>query len=263
MRQELVQSNNELTSLTRELHKKSAELSKLNQLKNQFLGMASHDLRNPLTTIMGYCELIEMSSENLNGEDYKRIFSIIYDNSDFMLSMVEDLLDISVIESGKLNLNLGLHDFSSMLIKTVEDHQLIAEKVETQLIVNDKLPVGLIRFDPPRLRQVLNNLISNAVKFSGSGSQVTISAVTRNNHLQVSVQDRGPGISAEHQKRLFHPYPGINTKATRKERTTGLGLAISKNIITAHNGKIWAESEQGKGSNFTFSLPGFTATEGT
>jgi signal transduction histidine kinase len=262
LRQELVQSNNELNNLTRELHKKSAELTKLNELKNHFLGMAAHDLRNPLTVIMGYSELMAMEPENFKRPDYLHLLNDIRYLSDFMLSMINDLLDISIIEAGKLSLKLHLQYFSVLLSKTVEINQVFAQKSGIELVLDDQLPPGKISFDTPRIKQVLNNLISNALKFSPEGQKVIVNASLMSGQLQVSVIDNGPRIAKGDMSNLFQPYPDIKTKTTREDRQTGLGLAISRKIVNAHNGRIWAESVLGQGSTFTFSLPNFYLSEG-
>lgn len=261
LRKELVDTNNELSNLSRELHKKNAELSRLNELKNHFLGMAAHDLRNPLSAIMGYSEFMATNPTNFRNPDYIPLINDIRYLSQFMLSMINDLLDISVIEAGKLSLKLENNDFSGLLHKTVRINQVFAEKQQIRLLVEDALPLGEIPYDPPRIKQVLNNLISNALKFSTEGSQVVVRAECRDGQLQVDVIDRGPGIDRDDLPKLFQPFPEVTTTSTSQERRTGLGLAISKKIITAHNGKIWAESEAGKGSTFSFLLPGFVAKE--
>jgi signal transduction histidine kinase len=261
LRKELVDTNNELNNLTRELHKKSSELAKLNDLKNHFLGMAAHDLRNPLAVIMGYSELMAMDARNFKRPDYIHLLNDIRYLSEFMLSMINDLLDISVIEAGKLALKLGHHDFSGLLQKTVQINQVFAEKEGIRLLLDDRLPPGGLPYDTPRIKQVLNNLISNALKFSGEGSQVVVRASHNQGQLQVDIIDQGPGIASSDLPKLFQPFPEINMTSTSEERRTGLGLAISKKIISAHNGKIWVESEPGKGSTFSFLLPGFKPRE--
>ena len=261
LRKELVETNNELNNLTRELHKKSSELAKLNDLKNHFLGMAAHDLRNPLAVIMGYSELMAMEPRNFKRPDYIHLLNDIRYLSEFMLPMINDLLDISVIEAGKLSLKLGHHNFSELLQKTVQINQVFSEKEGIRLVLEDGLPPGKIPYDTPRIKQVLNNLISNALKFSGDGSLVVVRACCDQGQLQVDVIDQGPGIASSDLPKLFQPFPEINTTSTSEERRTGLGLAISKKIISAHNGKIWVESEPGKGSTFSFLLPGFKPKE--
>ncbi|SDM23327.1 His Kinase A (phospho-acceptor) domain-containing protein [Geoalkalibacter ferrihydriticus] len=257
LRLELVRSNNELSNLTRELHKKSAELSKLNAMKNHFLGITAHDLRNPICTIISYSDLMAQEAADSNNPNIVEAFCDIRYLGEFMLSMINDLLDTSAIESGKLTLKTDMQLFSKMLAKTVASNQILAQQVEVGLILEDKLPPGLIPYDAPRLKQVLNNLITNALKFSRKGSNVVVMATLEGEALKVSVGDSGPGIADQDMKRLFQPYPDIGTKGYCKEQGTGLGLAISKNIIHGHQGRIWAQSEIGKGSIFSFTLPGF------
>lgn len=255
LRRELVQVNNELNNLTRRLHKKNAELTRLNELKNDFLGMAAHDLRNPLSAIIGYGEFLLMEAGKLSRPEHAELLKDICSLSRFMLAIINDLLDVTAIEMGKLVLKLRPDDFSALLRKTVKMNRIFAEKKGIALVLEDRLPPEKVCFDAGRVNQVLNNLISNAIKFSGAGTRVTVTAAVDRERLIVSVHDQGPGIPAEEMSQLFVPFPKISVKASEKEKGTGLGLAISQKIIAAHKGRIWAESEKGKGSTFFFSLP--------
>lgn len=261
LRRELVQSNNELSNLTRELHKKNAELAKLNELKNHFLGMAAHDLRNPIAAILSYSELMAMEPDIFNRPEFVELLNDIRYLSEFMLSMITDLLDISVIESGKLKLTRQPQSLCDLLSKTVEINRVFAAKNNITLALDDQVCAGRIPYDTPRIKQVLNNLISNALKFSPEDSTVCVSAVQTEGGITVSVKDSGPGIAADDMPKLFHPYPKIRAKSCRNEPGTGLGLAISKKIVDAHQGRIWVMSEPGKGATFSFYLPGFQPME--
>lgn len=255
LRRELVRSNNELHNLTRELQRKNAELARLNEFKDHFLGMAAHDLRIPLTVILGFCEFMLQDSKNHPRPEFMDLLREVCTQGGFMLVLIDDLLDFAAIEMGRPNIKPAPGNFSELLRKSLEIHRPMADKRGIALHLEDRLPPGKVLFDAAKITQVLNNLISNAVKFSGAGTEVTITAGVDDEELVVSVRDQGPGISPDEMSYLFTPFPKISTQAPRDEKGTGLGLAISQRIIIAHQGRIWAESEPGTGSRFSFSLP--------
>jgi signal transduction histidine kinase len=254
LRMELVRSNNQLHNLTRELHKKKSELEQLNEVKNHFLGVAAHDLRNPLGAIMNYSEYMLSEGESFSGEHLEFLSNIRY-LSEFMLSLLDDLLDISALESGKLEPMNEPGIFDDFIEQVVSVNRPFAKQKEIDLVLDSQLPREISLFDEHRLRQVLNNLISNAIKFSSPKTRVTIEAYKKDSSLFVQVKDQGPGIPQEEQGRLFSAFPKISVRSTGGERSTGLGLAITKKIVSSLKGKIWAESTVGKGSTFFCQLP--------
>jgi signal transduction histidine kinase len=255
LRRELVRANNDLNNRTRELHKKNAELVRLNEFKDQVLGMVSHDLRTPLTAITGYCEFILQGSENHLRPEFADILQEVCNQSSFMLLLIDDLLDFAAMEMGRPNIKRVPGDFSKLLRRAVKIHRPMAERKGIELLLEDHLPPGEVSYDASKITQVLNNLISNAIKFSGMGTQVIMTAAIEDGDLVFWVKDQGPGIPHDEMPCLFKPFARISIKATDGERSTGLGLAISQRIITAHQGRIWAESEPGSGSRFSFSIP--------
>ena len=261
LRNELVRSNNELHNLTRDLQKKKVELERLNELKNHFLGMAAHDLRNPLSVIMGYSEFM-ITDENaaLKNEHLDFLNDIRY-LSEFMLSLIDDLLDISALESGKLQPKYEAGFLPDLIFKVVTVNRPIAQRKEIELVFDSELPSEISLFDEHRLRQVLNNLIGNAVKFSQPRTRVIVKATRNGDQLHVSVSDQGPGIPEEEQSLLFQPFPNISVKSTGGEKSTGLGLAITQKVLSSMQGKAWAESVVGSGSTFHFEIPWMTPEE--
>jgi len=255
LRKTMLSLNNELNNMTRELLKRNIQLDQLNQMKNQFLGMAAHDLRNPIGNIMLYSEFVlDEEAEKLTPE-ISEIIQIIHRSSQFMLNLLDDLLDIVKIESGKLDLHFELLSVSDFLRQNVRINSIMAGKKQIAIILN--LPESLpdIHFDPGKITQVLNNLISNAVKFSPVGSTVTVSAFQTDQEVYVSVKDQGQGIPRAELDNLFKPFSQTSVKSTAGEKSTGLGLNIAKRIIIGHQGRIWVESEVGSGTTFTFCLP--------
>lgn len=255
LRISMIGLNNELNNLTRELQKRNIQLDQLNQMKNQFLGMAAHDLRNPIGNIMMYSEFVlEEESDKLSPE-VSEILEIIHRSSQFMLNLLDDLLDIVKIESGKLDLNFELLDISNFLRQNVRINSMMASKKQIRILLNLPEALPLISFDSGKITQVVNNLITNAVKFSASGTSITVSAFQTATEIYISVQDQGQGIPKNELDMLFKPFSKLSVKSTGGEKSTGLGLNIAKRIIIGHQGRIWVDSELGKGTTFTFSLP--------
>jgi len=257
MRNTMISLNNELNNLTRELQKKNVQLDQLNNLKNQFLGMAAHDLRSPISSIMMFCELVleSESDDYIISDRLQKIMEVIRTSSEFMLKLLEELLDVVKIESGKLDLNFVKVNPEDFLKKNMDINALLAAKKEINLVLNIPEPLPEIAIDPIKIEQVLNNLISNAIKFSNNKTTVTVSAFSTGSHLLISVRDEGQGIPENEIPKLFAPFSKISVKGTAGENSTGLGLSIVKRIVTGHLGRIWVESEVGKGSVFSFTLP--------
>lgn len=252
---EISRLNNELGVIQRKLTKKNLELERLNQLKNQFLGMAAHDLRNPLGVILSYSQfLLEDANASLS-LDKEEMVSIIRDSSQFMLGLVNDLLDIATIESGKLHLIQEPTDLNRLVGQVATLNRVLAapKEIAIQYISTETIPT--LQLDGQKLVQVLNNLLSNAVKFSPPNTTVQIRIKKAPDGVIVTVKDEGPGIPPYEIDKLFKPFSVTSVRSTAGEKSTGLGLTISRRIIEGHGGKIWVESEVGQGSTFSFSLP--------
>lgn len=252
---ELARLNNELVTAQREVIKRNIELERLNEVKNQFIGVAAHDLRNPLQVIDGYSQiLLDKHFGELTPEQHKFI-SVIRKNSEFMLSLITDLLYISKIEAGKLQLELKETDLIALLERNVELNRLMAGQKQIDILFTRREDLPALVVDAPKIEQVLNNLIGNGIKFSHPGTTVEVLASRREREVVVSVRDEGQGIPANEIDRLFIPFENLSVKSTGGEQSTGLGLAIVKRIVEGHAGRIWVESEMGVGSTFSFSLP--------
>ncbi len=250
---EISRLNNELVSMQRELAKKNAELERLNQEKNRFLGMAAHDLRNPLQSILTHSAFLMDEDPVALGPDYRAFLEVICASSEFMGHLVDDLLDVAKIESGQLQLDYAPADLGALLAKNVSINRVLAAKKKIGVeLITEALPSVLL--DSPKLEQVLNNLIGNALKFSPPGSQVEVRLWREGGNFTLSIKDDGPGISEEEISKLFKPFQG-GRKGTAGEKSTGLGLVIVKRIVEGHGGKIWLESVVGKGSTFFISIP--------
>lgn len=172
-----------------------------------------------------------------------------------MLNLLDELLDIVKIESGRLQLNYETMDTDAFLRNIFETNGIIA--AQKQIRIDLEIPETLpdVECDPNKIEQVLNNLISNAIKYSYPQTGISVKAVASDDEMLISVTDQGQGIPEEELDSLFKPFSGLSSKGTAGEKSTGLGLSIAKSIIEGHKGRIWVESKPGEGSTFHFSLP--------
>ena len=252
---EFTRLNNDLASAQRELAKKNAELAHLNDQKNQFLGIAAHDLRNPLDVILTYSGFVLNEAGEALSPEQVDFIQRIRTSSDFMLRLVNDLLDVSRIESGKLDLELEKVDLLNLIRENVARNQVLAVKKQIEITLGGDDSVPVVRVDVLKFEQVLNNLIGNAVKFSPSGTLVAVMVQDQEAEIVISVTDQGHGLDPNELDRLFRPFETGKRTARYEEKGTGLGLAICKRIVEGHGGRIWAENHDGGGARFSFSLP--------
>jgi signal transduction histidine kinase len=252
---EIARLNNELINMQRELAKKNFQLEALNEQKNQFLGMAVHDLRGPLSNIIMYSQFLLDEVSEILDEESREFLSIIHSSSDFMLQMVDDLLDVAKIESGNLRLQLKAVDLREIVERNISLNRAIAAKKQIELCYYCDTDIPKLMVDENKIEQVLNNLTGNAIKFSYPDSKVEILLTRESKDAVISVKDEGKGIAPEEYGTIFEPFAHSSIRGIDGEKSSGLGLAISCRIIEGHNGKIWFESEVGIGSTFYFSLP--------
>lgn len=229
---------------------------RVNERKNQFLGIAAHDLRNPLAGIRTLTDLLEASlSEHLDEDDanYFNLLKTLYHNA---MTLISNLLDIAKIESGKLELETERTDIAAITRDALENNYFLTEAKNIRVIFEADEMIPDIMIDPFRFQQVVSNLISNAAKYSQPDTTVRVSLFQKHpNEILVTVQDEGQGIPKHEIGKLFQPFVKASVKSTGGEQSTGLGLVICKKIIEAHGGCIWLESEPGVGSTFYITLP--------
>ncbi len=232
---------------------RTKRLRELDMLKNKFLGIAAHDLRNPINGIKGFTQLLLEGGVGQLNEQQSMMLGYIEKTSSQMNSLVNDLLDVSVIESGRLELEMTSVDLGELLAEQIRTNQIVAERksIDIQARLEDSVVVVA---DGTRIAQVADNLLSNAVKFSPEGGTVEVSLTRKDETAVVCVRDNGPGISEQDQEKLFQSFQRLSTKPTGGETSTGLGLAIVKKIMDGHNGKVWVESAPGQGASFCFAL---------
>ena len=257
---ELSRLNNELANLQRELAKKNVALERLNEQKNRFLGMAAHDLRTPLSAMMSYSEFLLDEASDVLDEEHIEFLSIIHSSSQFMGQLVDELLDVSTIESGKLELDRRPTDLVNLVVHNVALNRVLAEKKDIDLSFRRDGEFAEMMVDARKIEQVLSNLISNAIKYSHSHTTVEVSLARRGDDVLIAVKDQGQGIPAEELDGLFEMFGRTSVKTTGGEKSTGLGLAIAHRIVVEHGGEIEVDSEVGtdggrSGTTFTVSLP--------
>lgn len=222
--------------------------------KSQFLASMSHELRTPLNAILGYAELIV---DGIYGEVPEKILEVmdrVRKSGHHLLGLINAVLDLSKIEAGQLTLALNDYSLSDVIqtVVTAVEPLAVEQRLRLMAEVAPALPVG--KGDERRLSQVLLNLVGNAIKFTDAG-EVRIKAVVADRNFVVSVADTGPGIAEAEQQKIFEEFHQVEGPATRRKGGTGLGLSIAKRIVGLHGGRIWVESELGRGSTFTFTVP--------
>jgi len=229
--------------------------TEVDRMKSDFIATVSHELRTPMTSIKGSLGLVLGGIAGEVPSDAKELLEIALNNTDRLIRLINDILDISKIEAGKMELRLMPLTINDAIVRAVQEIEGYAAQrsIRVSTDVQTRLPRSLA--DGDRLQQVLVNLLSNAIKFSEPGSAVRIMAVLDGRALRISVQDEGPGIAPEQQRHIFEKFHRVDNASTRKTGGTGLGLAICKAIIEEHGGRIWVESQVGVGSTFRFTLP--------
>ncbi|MFW6364073.1 MAG: hybrid sensor histidine kinase/response regulator, partial [Spirochaeta sp.] len=230
------------------------ELRRMNEQKNRFLGMAAHDLRNPINSISGFSGLLrEITAPKLD-EQEQEFLELIQQSANHMLSIVNDLLDMNAIQSGKLEIKRVRTNLRDVIAGRIRLFDTMAQQKGINLQFGHADGEEIL-FDPLRICQVLDNLISNAIKFSPADSEIHVDYTEHKEMCVITVRDQGPGIGPEDQEKLFQPFTKGSARPTGGEASTGLGLAITKRIIEAHGGSVSIQSELGEGSCFTVEIP--------
>jgi two-component system, sensor histidine kinase and response regulator len=231
------------------------QLSKANSAKNKFLGMAAHDLRNPLASIRGLAEFLRDGVVGPLTSDQLDLVNTIHDASQSMLVMVNELLDVATIESGELKINPESHNLTELIEKSIYLANIDAAKKGTTITFDAQGRAPLLPLDAAKMKQVIDNLLSNAVKYSPPGSAITVDLRQGEKAWSFAVKDQGPGIPEDERHKLFKDFGRLSVQPTGGEKSTGLGLAICRKIVEAHHGTIAAENLPQRGCEFRVTLP--------
>jgi PAS domain S-box-containing protein len=231
------------------------ERRRIAQLQSEFVSVVSHELRTPITSIRGSLGLLDAGMAGHIDEAPLKLIKIAHKNSQRLVTLVNDILDMEKLMAGKMSLNMASINLISFVELSIEANTAYAHTCNTKLTLCERPPEAMVIADPDRLMQVLNNLLSNAAKFSPPDRAVEVSIAVESTRARVSVRDYGSGIPVEFRSRIFSAFAQADSSDTRKQGGTGLGLKISKTLIEKMNGEIDFESEEGVGTCFWFSLP--------
>jgi len=255
LEQKVEERTRELQSALEELAQKSRELEIASKHKSDFLANMSHELRTPLNAIVGFSQVLREKLFGEVNEKQEEYLDDILSSADHLLSLINDILDLSKVEAGQVELEVGTFSLREALERGLVMVRERAMKSGVALDLELDPSVDLIEGDERRIRQVVFNLLSNAVKFTPEGGHVGVSSVRDNGEVRIGVADTGPGIAADDQERIFEEFQQARVASDDRPEGTGLGLALSRRLVELHGGRIWVESEVGKGSTFVFTLP--------
>jgi PAS domain S-box-containing protein len=244
----------ELTATNRQLELRNLEIERANRLKTEFVASMSHELRTPLHTIIGFAELLSEELEGPLNEKQKRFIGHIHKDSLHLLELINDVLDISRIEAGRLELRPTTFDVTVALEEVLST--IRPQAVTKSLNLGASIPTGVaIHADRVRFKEILYNLLSNAVKFTPEDGSIHVELTEKDGSVEVAVRDTGIGIASTEQMAIFDKFYQVGSTTKGVREGTGLGLAITKQLVEAHGGRLWLKSSPGKGSQFHFTLP--------
>ncbi len=239
---------------TKELQLVNIEFQKALRIKSDFLRNMGHELRSPLTTILGYCDILLINKQHLAEDQVKHITSIQREGQ-ILLSLIGQLLDLSKIESSSLALNEKWVELPKVISEATVSIEPMASKKNVGISVSIDEKLSYIYADPERVKQILLNLLNNAVKFSTPSSHVTVTASDSGDEILISVKDSGIGIKEEDIGKIFEPFKQLDSSLSKRYTGSGIGLSIVKSLVEAHGGTVNVESSPGRGSTFSFTLP--------
>ena len=240
----------ELEKALKQVEELNENLQKMNEEKNTFMALVAHDLKNPLNAVLGYAQLVRANPQQFSETEYKEMFNDIEVSARIMTELITNYLEFTTIEAGKVELDMREIDISKIARYVTDSFASRADSKKIILEYNSNPPEININADKNALMQILDNLVSNAVKFSNPGKRVILSLSANDSTARCVVTDEGPGISPEDMQKLFRKFSRLSARPTAGESSTGLGLSIAKKLTEDMNGNIWCESEEGKGTSF-------------
>jgi two-component system, NtrC family, sensor kinase len=254
LEQKVEDRTRELQQALAELSQKGRQLEVASEHKSHFLANMSHELRTPLNAIIGFSQVLRQRLFGPINEKQEEYLDDILSSGNHLLSLINDVLDLSKVEAGQVELEVASFSLREALERGVVMVREPATEHDVRLSLELAPGIDMVEGDERRLRQVIFNLLSNAVKFTPEGGEVVVATASRDHEVLISVTDTGPGIPLEDHERIFEEFQQTNVGVQQREGT-GLGLALSKRLVELHGGRIWVESEPGHGSRFVFTLP--------
>jgi len=257
-RQQLVFENRRLfAELKQELVERKRmedKLLEVDRLKGEFIANTSHELRTPLQSIIGFTKLL-LSSRVSDPQKQREFLQIIDQQSEHLVALIDDLIDVQRLESGKFSVDTSDIRIDDIITEAVDELSHLASERHIEVYKEVAASLPDVEADSMRIKQVVINLLSNAIKFSKDGGKIWLKAAQQKGNILVQVMDEGIGIHKIDTHRIFDRFHQVDGSPTRKAQGTGLGLYIVKQIVKAHGGRVWVESDEGKGSTFYFTLP--------
>ncbi len=244
-----------ITERTEELQKANIALEKANRLKSEFLATMSHELRTPLNAIIGFAEVLRDEVAGQLSSEQKEYLCDIHSSGQHLLNMINNILDLSKIEAGKLELSIGKFHIKEAIREVLDTVSESSNKKNIRIYTHIHKDIPSITADKGKLKQIMFNVLSNAIKFTPENGKVTIHANYIDQYIHITVSDTGIGIKPEDKDKIFEAFRQIDASYSRQYEGAGLGLALTKRLVELHGGKIWVESDYGKGSTFIFMLP--------
>ncbi len=251
----LIDRVKELKTLYKELQKRVEELTNANRAKDEFLSIVSHELRTPLTSLTGFLSVLLDEEAGSITEQQRKFLGIAKQSATRLNLIISDLLDVSRIESGRLNLEMGECSLHDILQTSYEGLKAAAANKSIQFRLHALPSLPQIWGDPSRLQQVVDNIVSNAIKFTERGGEIDLIGEEKGDFLQVSIRDTGCGLTPQEQEKVFDMFYQADASTRRSAGGAGLGLAIARGIVNMHGGQISVQSEKGKGATFIFLIP--------
>ena len=258
IQQRVADLEKELAQTKRELVEAKTQLREADKLKSEFIATVSHELRTPLNSILGFAKLLLKQKIGPLNPIQQTDLSVIYDSAQHLLSLVNDILDLSKIEAGKIRLDAEWVSVEEIIVGVMASTYILIEDKPIELKEEIESNLPKVYVDRGRIRQVVINILSNAAKFTDVGSiTMRVHKITKNEQEFVcfSIKDTGIGIAADDMDKVFEAFRQIDSSVARRAEGTGLGMPISYRLVSLHGGELWVESQVGQGSAFSFTIP--------